>query len=417
MKFGKEAKVVKTFDSALSDLEKDSAAVVKIYIRSSGPKPRYLDTLEISDMIAEANIEDFLKRSYGGGDFELCVVSGPGAMLAKDTFFIAGLPKEDYQLADSRKAGPERSNPDREVLVQVMGKLADAAISRQGNSGEEMERTLRIAKELRSDDGDIKELQKDFMSMSIQNLMTPKETQIEEFLKIYQLIQQIQPTLQPEDPMNNLIGLVGPLVTQALSAKMSGGSAQPSPAQLQQIQGYLQQAGIDPAALQGLQQPGQQLAGSGMAAVPKPDGVSHPEEILEKMLQQFRQNIRDDAPAKALAKQIVDLMGSAITWTPENPPPILRGLIFATTPAEFEPEIKKFFAAIPELAGNAELQAQIKLELLKIAAAEMKKRDVKADVETAPREESPAPVVVTDSPEEIPTPNNIAEAAAEVEGL
>lgn len=404
----------KTFPAAISDLaENDPQGKVVIYERH-GAKNLYIDQIPVLDALdIAADIESTLSDEYGGGEYQLSLVKSDSELVENHNFSIAGPPKGRDDGSESKRG--MKNNPDRDMLTQMIGKLADAAIGRQGSSGEEFERSLRLAKELHGGDADIKEMQKDFMAMSIQNLMTPKETQIEEFLKIYQMIQQIQPTLQPDDPMSAVISGLMPLLGQIVGAKMSGGAAKPSPAQLQQIQGYLEQAGVDPAVLQGLQQqPGQQLSSAGMAAVPKPGEASQPEAIMENLILQFRQSILAGAPPETLARQIVNLTDNALLWTPQNPPPVLRGLIYAMTTAEYQVEIKKFFAAIPELAGNAELQAQIISELIKIITR-IRKENVKTDVETTRREESPTPPpgAVTYSPAEVPTPTNIAEAAEE----
>jgi len=376
----------KRFPKATQDLaDKDNNGRVVIYERT-GIRKKYLSEIPVTQAVDMAgNIESVLSESFGGGIYELNLVSGDSEVKGKYSYDIAGNPKGRRQTSsDDQQTRSTNKSSDSQALVTVLGKLADAAIGQRSSSAEEWERTLALAKELKGEDGDYRQMMSQMLSGVVQNALTQQPMDIDNALQIIQLSRELGPTLHQDDSMSSLISLVAPFLYQAFGAKGTGGQPQLTPEQMQMLQPYLQQLQAGKALLPPGQTAQTQGAGDLAASPPEPSprqqdrAVVHepgaspnepePDEepdpghqaFYDMTIVPFRAAVAAGATAEQLGNIVLAMVGTAKQWQGQNPHPLVRGLVAASTPVELDAAFAMFCAAIPELRQNAALQQQIR---------------------------------------------------------
>jgi len=374
----------KRFPKATRDLaDKDSEGRVVIYERA-GIRKKYLSEIPVTQAADVAgNIESVLSESFGGGMYELNLVSGDSEVKSKYNYDIAGNPKGRRQTSseDQQTRSSKKSSGDSEALVTVLGKLADAAIGQRTSYADEWNRALELARELKGDDGEYRQMMSQMLSGVMQNALTQGPMDIENALQIIQLSRELGPTLHQDDSMSSLLNIVAPFLLQAFGPKGTGGQPQLTPEQMQMIQPYLQQLSATQAqplppgqasqtkAALSSPQAGQQVQQAPAAAKPPQEEKTSGEEdhirFYRMFIDKFREAISKGASYLELAKKIILMVQYSVDFMSDDPHPWMIGILENTSnPAAFATELFKFFERIPELAGNKEHQEGIRQAMI-----------------------------------------------------
>ena len=85
-----------------------------------------------------------------------------------------------------------------------------------------------------------------------------------------------------------------------------------------------------------------------------------------RFLRPFQKDVADDQSDDELAYQIVTMIQYARDRMAHNPPPIVADFVSATNLVEHDAALKKFFAALPELANLKEKCEGIKNALIRM---------------------------------------------------
>lgn len=408
----------KPLPKVVLDLAKDQNAKVVFY-EQSGLKTKYLGEMPIADAVNIAgSMESVLLEEYGGGEFSVKVINRDSEIVAKYPYSISGPSKRPKRTTtdDQETQDKKRTSKTDDALVAVMGKLADAAIGQKTSAAEDWERTLRLVKELRGDDGDMRQIQKEFMNAAIQRLMNPNETPIEDYFRFFQMVKEMQPILQPEDPMNSLIQLATPIISNLLGAKMAGVQPTINQNEIAQLQQRLSQlAAAQPnalppgvqsqqelAAATPTQQPQPSLAGTLQNAATQPSTINMRHQIFySAYIDEIRRALSAGEPDRDVAIKIVSAIEYAGNFQKSDPHPQVAGVLKSLdsgNPITIKSELKKFLESLPELGGHGDKQEAIIALMVKIYLDANDKQDQlnngsdkddDEDEETIPEAQSP----------------------------
>lgn len=369
---------------ALRDLaDKDPESRFVIYERN-GIKKKYLSEIPASEALDIAgSIESVLSSEYGGGTYEVNLVNRDSEVKGKYSYEIGGSPKGKRKSSSSEEQetpkGKSKKSTTDEAFYRVLDKLADAAISQKTSSAEELNRNLQMMKELKSDDGDYREMVNQLIGGVIQNAFSGQSSSFEEILRAVQLLKEVSPQIQPEDTMTSVVNLLGTI----FASKLGGGQAQFTPDQVQMIQRYIPQfAGqqpLPPGQTQAQPQPqAQQLAGTQPQTTPQPQPQTPARDISQSsneahrrfyyvFIDPIRRAITGGESDYDIAKKIIDMMEYSVDYMSNDPHPLVAGMVRnMDNPVELNKELYKFFDSIPELAGMKERQNSIQVNIVAI---------------------------------------------------
>jgi hypothetical protein len=382
----------KRFPKATQDLaEKDGEGRVVIYERA-GIRKKYLSEIPVTQAVdVAANIESVLAESFGGGIYEVNLVSRDSEVKGRYSYDIAGNPKGRRQTPseDQQPRSGKKSASD-EAFVAVLGKLAEAAIGQRTSSAEEWERSLKLIKELKGEDGEYRQMVTQMLSGIVQNALTQQPMDIENALQIIQLSKELGPTLHQEDSMSSLINLVVPFLLQGLGAKGTGGQPELTPEQMQMVQAYLQQlqagtagqplppgqASQTQAALSSPQATQQVRQAPAQAKPPQEEKTGSEEDQIafyRMFIEKFRTRITEGASDLELAKKIIVMLEYSVDYMRDDPHPWMIGILTnMNNPGGFATELVKFFEKIPELVGKSEHQEAIRQAMIALYTGQVR---------------------------------------------
>lgn len=270
-------------------------------------------------------------------------------------------------------------NQNTELQKAYMQSMTDMRQSRTSSS-EDLEHIAKTLKELRGDDGEMRQLQIQFMSAAIQNLLNPQSS-LEEMLRTMQAMREFAPQLQQEDnTLNSLLNLVVSL----FAARAGGGQPELTPQQLQMVKQYIPQLQgqqpLPPGQTQAQPQPQAPLAGAQPQpqTTPQPQAQTPTQDISKSSNDEHRQfyNMYIDKIRRAvtggqsdydIAKKIIDMMEYSVDYMRNDPHPLVAGMVSnMDNPVGLNAELYKFFDAIPELAGLKQKQDSIHANIVEI---------------------------------------------------
>lgn len=344
--------------------------IMKLKTPSSNPKR--IDELDISAVMEEEDFLQFVLDKYKASIYKFQLWNSKKD-LYRDHHFTLGEPKDKKgKKKGGKKSGKGSKSFQEEMTLLLMEKAFDSKTS----DADQWTRTLELAKALKGDNGITPQ---DMMTFAVQIAGILQQGQggstLEEAATLLEMLQRLQPQQQDEG-----WGQLVPMVTSLITSFKQGQGA-PTPQQAQEIQVLKQQlqslasaatAGAPGAVAEQPPAPGASASGGGLGgAVESPAsppqasaGVGTEAYFHERFLNPFRRDVAAGEKDDELAYQIVTMTIYARDRMPDNLPPIVADFVNASTMAEYEAALQKFYAAIPELANLTQKQIGIRTALV-----------------------------------------------------
>lgn len=305
-----------------------------------------------------ARIEELIKAEYGGGDYRLIFYDPADKQFAAYEYGIAG--KSNYAEADD---GGRLRGGDGQFLKEIG---MDTLKSRLDPSTQ-LEAYARIFQMMQPQGKD--GFRDELMTVLINNHFEKQENQFGQLKEALDVMNTLQPKVQGEDPTISLITSLAPIVAQ-MAASRQGGGVSPQVQALLQHPEVAKAIAIAQAELAGapqnaaLPEPGQQKQPLEPAEEKQPEAEQAGDAespVIASAMASFREHVKRGTPASTLTEMFLSMVGLARAWQPDHP--LFAPLIGEDDWLKLSEAFDAFCNAVPELAGNAALQNEIKVAI------------------------------------------------------
>lgn len=350
-------------------------AEIRVYqLGSRSGKPKHVGYMPVRTAADHmARIEEFIKSEYGGGDYRVVFYDAVDKEYAAYEYSLAG--KNNYAEADD--TGRLRGGDG-----QFLKEIGIEALKSRLDPSTQLEAYAKILQMAQPQGNN--EFEKELMTVLINNHFEKEQNQFSSLREALEVLNTLQPKVQSEDATTTLITSLVPLFAQMAAARQAGGAIDPKLQALLQHpevqkalaiaqagtpapQGQLAQAPQaatlpEPGQQPQPQQPGQQTQPQQPGQQEQPQQVGDAESpVIASAMTSFREHITQGTPAERLTQMFLSMVGLARAWQPDHV--LLSPFIDEEDWAKLSEAFDHFCSAIPELAGNAVLQGEIKLTI------------------------------------------------------
>lgn len=333
-------------------LNKDPTVKIRIY-RKKGIKFLHVSDLSLNEVAAIINqMENALRDSYGGGEYNMKLVDLNGHLLAQYEYAVAGPVKDNGDNAD--RPGTRRNSPLELMMVEFLkGKMSeDPTASLLAN--------LQALKAITGDN----EYGKELMSVMANNFITSKENEFDRLAKMMEVAKSMVP-IQSEDSTVALLTAGLPV----LGALLQRGAPGNAPAQAaSQLQEMTPPSGLAQTAL---------------------ETTAEDRDPTQDRIDQIRQEIVAGADPQHVADRLLLLVRTeafCCAFDGSQPHPALAGMVIERDPLKLSAAYDAFCEAVPELAGDPDLKNKVGHALAARVMEEMGAEPEEAGEEAEPAE-------------------------------
>jgi hypothetical protein len=369
-----------------------------------------------ANQIVRQDPAGYCRNAWGGGTFVMEIFDDIERLRATYTYPVGGA-LQYYPLAkgsgdSGNGTGTGGGGSNKQIIEFLMAERADVRALELKKLEVDSQREARLYEANAQRDeryiqliagNNTGGLQDEITSLLINNYFTDKQNSVANMREVMQLAQSLQPQVQGEDTMTQMLGMVTSIATAFLSR---GTSATPALAQnavssyidkvpkeeiaamlanksaeeitefIGQLTGTVapgladrsvslpppgapavdtpqaeaRQTGSAKETKETPAEPGEDLVPAGISpAVPGPPDPHL--KVTDKMIDQFRADVRARSPVSSVAMSLLGIVSYATSMV--EPPEVLRGLV-EVTEETFLDVFSQFCERVPELAGDPE---------------------------------------------------------------
>ncbi len=346
------------FEKACREVYATGSGSVEVFKRANPDMvPGSQETIPIAEVINDPGFYETMRKVHKDGIFTFRVYS-KGTEVHSDHHFGLGTIKDDRRSraknddsdSEGSAAKKETQSIQREIMQQNTRLTEMIMTSKSG--GIDMQALLELQD--KNFERTMQTQQQMFQLMMERG--QGGSSSLEDAVSILDIAHRLQPQIQQEEPMSQLLGGLMPILGNLITAKKQGQTL--TPAEMQQITSKIQSvaAATEGASLTAQPPaPGANLAGPGgngdtPAEAPTPPAAGSIEYFNQRYLDPFRADVASGQSDDELAYQIVSMSEYARDRMAETPP-IVSGFLGAETMEDYATALTGFFAAIPELAN------------------------------------------------------------------
>lgn len=395
--FMDKALFMKNLDKAHRSGKSPQVTISKAeYILVGNEKGTVRGKVSGGEILADGDVDAYLMDNYGDGSYVLDSMdkdfNSPGKYKTNIGDVKEKKEKKKSEDGDETKSSKKSTDAIVTALINQNTELTKAymqfmAQNQQNtrSSSEDLEHIAKTIKELKSDDGEYRQMVNQLIGGLIQNAFSPGSS-FEETLRAVQLLKEVSPEVKQEDTLTSVVNLL----FQIFAARAGGGQPQFTPQQMQMLQQYIPglagqgQQPLPPGQTQAQPQTQAPLAGTQpqTQTTPQPQAQTPAQDISQSSnerhrmfysiwIDPLRNAITSGQSDYDIAKWMVDMMEYSVDLMrldPRNEPhPLVAAMVrYWDNPIELNKELYKFFDSIPELAGMKQRQDSIQANIVSV---------------------------------------------------
>lgn len=340
---------------------KAGGGYVSIYERGAKASDKdYIEDIALEDA-ADGNILQYLKEEHGNGRYVLEIYNQTDERDSTKDLFEFQIGKSKRRKTEDGADRKGKKNVYEEVFIETFKEL----VKSRGNGLESLDKVLDVSAKLQ---GDSKGFKDDLISLLLQNQLSGQSDPMQQLSQIYDFAEKLH-SKEQQDPLSSLAQGVASM--WAASQMKPAALADPSRALAEAVP----QASLPTPPGAGMSAPSSAPLDPGAGTdggdlspgdQPPPVSVVQPQEenqhqlFYNLMVGPFRSHVTQGYPVESLASEIISMVQWSTVWTPENPHPLVAGLVQAGNPFELNAAFSSFCAAIPELSTQKQVQESLR---------------------------------------------------------
>ena len=353
---------------------------VEIAIAERNPRglPSHLSAMSLDMFLGMESIENYVEDKHKSGEYILSIRTLDKVVMCFTTMAVGKISSRKEETVSEKQTG---ASSQLGMPPQVFD-LFKMMIEKQngGNATENLTKLVELQKTISSNP----QMDK-IVDIAYQNMLAGGPDPMEYMRNFITLSRELNPPrIEPQDPMTAMITALAPMAALFLSKgqglQAMAGVAQANTAALPQAGQPAMLPASPPGQIQ--EQTGGQMAGfppNGQSVIQRPSAMDYPATTPVPSIDDLHdiyykawivplvRMINAQAKPEQVAYHIISMVTYAINQTPENPHPLVKGLVNSIRAQQLdtmEAGLGVLFGNIDALNRDARLQGEIKQALM-----------------------------------------------------